>query len=130
MANFGLDKDKIEENRLRIWEELKAKQASGEKPRRREDAAAEEVQKAPGPFAGLRKAWDDVYKEADAMGYAQAVALNAKLEKKGILPEVMPRGDSPLGLDPANDAPKKSQAKRRKKGKGGKPKAKRGAGFS
>ena len=34
LSNFGLDKGSIEENQLRIWEELKAKQASGAKPRR------------------------------------------------------------------------------------------------
>ena len=56
LSNFGLDKGSIEENQLRIWEELKAKQASGAKPRKRTEA---EAAPAPGPFAGLKKAWDE-----------------------------------------------------------------------
>ena len=123
LSTFGLDKEMIEENRLRIWEELKAKQASGAKPARREAAEAAPAAGAPGPFAGLRKAWDDVYKEADAMGYAQAVALNAQLENKGVLPKA-------AAADADASTPPKARAKSKKrKSRGPKPAAKRGDGF-
>lgn len=127
MATFGLDSDAIEKNRLRIWEELEAKQASGAAPppRKKAEAAADDAKPA-GPFAGIRKAWDDVYKEADAMGYAQAVALNAQLENKGVLSKA-PRRPGAFDVDDP-DAPKK-KAKRRKKSRGPKPAAKKGDGF-
>lgn len=127
LSNFGLDKGSIEENQLRIWEELKAKQASGAKPRKRTEA---EAAPAPGPFAGLKKAWDDAYKEADAQGYAQAVALNAKLEEKGILSKAPRReklsAETDLRGEPLQRKPSK---KKNKKKKGAKPSAKQGDGF-
>ena len=127
LSNFGLDKGSIEENQLRIWEELKAKQASGAKPRKRTEA---EAAPAPGPFAGLKKAWDDAYKEADAQGYAQAVALNAKLEEKGILSKAPRReklsAETDLRGEPLQRKPSK---KKNKKKKGAKPSANQGDGF-
>ena len=87
---MSFDKDAIEANRLRIWEELAAKQASGAKPPKRREADATAA--PDGPFAGLKKAFADSYKEADAMAYAQAVALNKNLEDRGILDKA-PRRD-------------------------------------
>ena len=134
LSQFGLDKGSIEENQLRIWGELKAKQESGAKPRTRAADAADAADAAPGPFAGLKKAWDDVYKEADAMGYAQAVALNAKLEGQGILPKAERRQEKgQFEVDGfGNPTQKKKASKGGKKKKGAKkkaaPPAKSGAG--
>ena len=89
-------------------------------------AAADAPAGGGGLFAGLRKAWDDVYKEADAMGYAQAVALNQQLENKGVLPKAAAKAGA-AGADPP--AKPKPAAKRKKKLRGPKPAAKRGDGF-
>ena len=129
LSNFGLDKGSIEENQLRIWEELKAKQASGAKPRKRTEA---EAAPAPGPFAGLKKAWDDAYKEADAQGYAQAVALNKQLEDKGVLSKAKRKDDDDVQIPEERvvfEEPVRKTVKR-KRGKGAKPKSRKGAGFS
>lgn len=101
----GLDKKTIEANQVRIWEELKRQKETGETtppPKQ-------------GPLAGIQQAWKKIYEEADAMGYAQAVALSAKLENKGVLPRVVTKdGDD----DPASDEPKKIKKKKKKKSRG------------
>ena len=73
-ALWGLDKNAIEKNQLRIWEELRERQASGARPTKRKKEQPEKPNN--NPFSGVMKAFKDVYDEADAMGYAQAVALN------------------------------------------------------
>ena len=75
------------------------------------------------------KAFNDVYKEADAMGYAQALALNEQLEDRGVLSKAKRKDavERPTGIT-FEDAPRKSV--KRKKGKGSKPKSRKGAGFS
>ena len=135
-ALWGLDKGAIEQNQLRIWEELRERQASGAKPPKR-TAQPEPAPSNNNPFAGVMKAFKDVYDEADAMGYAQAVALNAKLEDKGVLPKAPKREawmeDMEARADAQTvdwDAGVKKKSVKRKRGKGSKPKAKRGSGFS
>ena len=129
-ALWGLDKGAIEQNQLRIWETLSEKQASGAKPPKRTPEAEAPEKPSTNPFAGVMKAFNDVYKEADAMGYAQALALNKQLEDKGVLSKAK-RKDAvtppPTGIT-FEDAPRKSV--KRKKGKGSKPKSRKGAGFS
>ena len=57
------------------------------------------------------------------MGYAQAVALNAQLENKGVLPKA-------AAADADASTPPKARAKSKKrKSRGPKPAAKRGDGF-
>lgn len=99
----GLDKKTIEANQVRIWEELKRQKESGETtppPKQ-------------GPLAGIQSAWKKLYEEADAMGYAQAVALSTKLENKGVLPRVVTKeGEAP-------PAPTKTKKRKKKKSRRG-----------
>ena len=127
-ALWGLDKGAIEQNQLRIWEELKEKKASGAKPTKR----TEEPAPSSNPFAGVMKAFKDVYDEADAMGYAQAVALNKQLEDKGVLSKAKRRDDDDVQIPEERvvfEEPVRKTVKR-KRGKGAKPKSRKGAGFS
>ena len=128
-ALWGLDKGAIEQNQLRIWEELRERQESGAKPTKKPEPAP-----SSNPFAGVMKAFKDVYDEADAMGYAQAVALNKQLEDKGVLSKAKRRDDD----DDDVQIPKERvvfeepvrKTVKRKRGKGAKPKSRKGAGFS
>ena len=130
-ALWGLDKNAIEQNQLRIWEELRERQESGAKPTKR----TEEPAPSNNPFAGVMKAFKDVYDEADAMGYAQAVALNKQLEDKGVLSKAKRRDDDD---DDGIQLPQERvvfeepvrKTVKRKRGKGAKPKSRKGAGFS
>ena len=127
-ALWGLDKGAIEQNQLRIWEELKEKKASGAKPTKR----TEEPAPSSNPFAGVMKAFKDVYDEADAMGYAQAVALNKQLEDKGVLSKAKRKDDDDVQIPEERvvfEEPARKTVKR-KRGKGAKPKSRKGAGFS
>jgi hypothetical protein len=128
-ALWGLDKGAIEQNQLRIWEELRERQESGAKPTKKRP----EVE-APSnnPFAGVMKAFKDVYDEADAMGYAQAVALNKQLEDKGVLSKAKRKDDDDIQLPQERvvfEEPARKTVKR-KRGKGAKPKSRKGSGFS
>ena len=122
MAKLGLDKDAIEANQLRIWEELKRRKESGELAA----AAPGNAEAAPkaqgGMFAGIKEAWDKMYAEADSMAYAQAVTLSADLEKKGMLPKVVTADG--FEKRPAPDGEKKKGKKSRSKAK-----AKKSRGF-
>ena len=126
-ALWGLDKGAIEQNQLRIWEELRERQESGAKPTKKPEPAPNN-----NPFAGVMKAFKDVYDEADAMGYAQAVALNKQLEDKGVLSKAKRKDDDDVQI-PAErvvfEEPVRKTVKR-KRGKGAKPKSRKGAGFS
>ena len=128
-ALWGLDKGAIEQNQLRIWEELRERQESGARPTKR----PEEPAPSNNPFAGVMKAFKDVYDEADAMGYAQAVALNKQLEDKGVLSKAKRRDDDDDVQIPQErvvfEEPVRKTVKR-KRGKGAKPKSRKGAGFS
>ena len=127
-ALWGLDKGAIEQNQLRIWEELRERQESGAKPTKR----PEEPAPSNNPFAGVMKAFKDVYDEADAMGYAQAVALNKQLEDKGVLSKAKRRDDDDVQIPEERvvfEEPARKTVKR-KRGKGAKPKSRKGAGFS
>ena len=127
-ALWGLDKGAIEQNQLRIWEELRERQESGAKPTKR----TEEPAPSNNPFAGVMKAFKDVYDEADAMGYAQAVALNKQLEDKGVLSKAKRKDDDDIQLPQERvvfEEPVRKTVKR-KRGKGAKPKSRKGAGFS
>ena len=127
-ALWGLDKGAIEQNQLRIWEELRERQESGAKPTKR----TEEPAPSNNPFAGVMKAFKDVYDEADAMGYAQAVALNKQLEDKGVLSKAKRRDDDDVQIPEERvvfEEPARKTVKR-KRGKGAKPKSRKGAGFS
>ena len=127
-ALWGLDKNAIEQNQLRIWEELRERQESGAKPTKR----TEEPAPSNNPFAGVMKAFKDVYDEADAMGYAQAVALNKQLEDKGVLSKAKRRDDDDVQIPEERvvfEEPARKTVKR-KRGKGAKPKSRKGAGFS
>ena len=126
-ALWGLDKGAIEQNQLRIWEELRERQESGAKPTKR----PEEPAPSNNPFAGVMKAFKDVYDEADAMGYAQAVALNKQLEDKGVLSKAK-RKDDDVQIPEERvvfEEPARKTVKR-KRGKGAKPKSRKGSGFS
>ena len=131
-ALWGLDKNAIEQNQLRIWEELRERQESGAKPTKRTEQPATTNNN---PFAGVMKAFKDVYDEADAMGYAQAVALNKQLEDKGVLSKAKRRDDDD---DDGIQLPQERvvfeepvrKTVKRKRGKGAKPKSRKGAGFS
>ena len=126
-ALWGLDKGAIEQNQLRIWEELRERQESGAKPTKRTEPAPSN-----NPFAGVMKAFKDVYDEADAMGYAQAVALNKQLEDKGVLSKAKRKDDDDIQLPQERvvfEEPVRKTVKR-KRGKGAKPKSRKGAGFS
>ena len=131
-ALWGLDKGAIEQNQLRIWEELRERQESGAKPTKRPE---EPAPSSNNPFAGVMKAFKDVYDEADAMGYAQAVALNKQLEDKGVLSKAKRRdADDDDGIQLPQERvvfeePVRKTVKR-KRGKGAKPKSRKGAGFS
>ena len=133
-ALWGLDKNAIEQNQLRIWEELRERQASGAKPTKR-PAQPETPPSNNNPFAGVMKAFKDVYDEADAMGYAQAVALNKQLEDKGVLSKAKRRDDDD---DDGIQLPQERvvfeepvrKTVKRKRGKGAKPKSRKGSGFS
>ena len=128
-ALWGLDKNAIEQNQLRIWEELRERQASGAKPPKR---TAQPEKPNNNPFAGVMKAFKDVYDEADAMGYAQAVALNKQLEDKGVLSKAKRRDDDDVQIPEERvvfEEPARKTVKR-KRGKGAKPKSRKGAGFS
>ena len=128
-ALWGLDKGAIEQNQLRIWEELRERQASGAKPTKR---TAQPEKPNNNPFAGVMKAFKDVYDEADAMGYAQAVALNKQLEDKGVLSKAKRKDDDDIQLPQERvvfEEPVRKTVKR-KRGKGAKPKSRKGAGFS
>ena len=84
------------------------------------------------PFAGVMKAFKDVYDEADAMGYAQAVALNKQLEDKGVLSKAKRKDDDDIQIPQERvvfEEPVRKTVKR-KRGKGAKPKSRKGAGFS
>ena len=125
-ALWGLDKGAIEQNQLRIWEELRERQESGAKPTKKPEPAPSN-----NPFAGVMKAFKDVYDEADAMGYAQAVALNKQLEDKGVLSKAK-RKDDDVQIPEERvvfEEPVRKTVKR-KRGKGAKPKSRKGAGFS
>ena len=127
-ALWGLDKGAIEQNQLRIWEELRERQESGAKPTKR----TEEPAQSNNHFAGVMKAFKDVYDEADAMGYAQAVALNKQLEDKGVLSKAKRKDDDDIQLPQERvvfEEPVRKTVKR-KRGKGAKPKSRKGAGFS
>ena len=127
-ALWGLDKNAIEQNQLRIWEELRERQESGAKPTKRTEPAPSNNN----PFAGVMKAFKDVYDEADAMGYAQAVALNKQLEDKGVLSKAKRRDDDDVQIPQERvvfEEPARKTVKR-KRGKGAKPKSRKGAGFS
>ena len=127
-ALWGLDKGAIEQNQLRIWEELRERQESGAKPTKRTEPAPSNNN----PFAGVMKAFKDVYDEADAMGYAQAVALNKQLEDKGVLSKAKRKDDDDIQLPQERvvfEEPVRKTVKR-KRGKGAKPKSRKGAGFS
>ena len=132
-ALWGLDKKAIEQNQLRIWEELRERQASGAKPPKRTEQP--ETPPNNNPFAGVMKAFKDVYDEADAMGYAQAVALNKQLEDKGVLSKAKRKDDDD---DDGIQLPQERvvfeepvrKTVKRKRGKGAKPKSRKGAGFS
>ena len=127
-ALWGLDKGAIEQNQLRIWEELRERQESGAKPTKR----TEEPAPSNNPFAGVMKAFKDVYDEADAMGYAQAVALNKQLEDKGVLSKAKRKDDDDVQIPEERvvfEEPVRKTVKR-KRGKGAKPKSRKGAGFS
>ena len=130
-ALWGLDKNAIEQNQLRIWEELRERQESGAKPPKR----TEQPETPPSnnnPFAGVMKAFKDVYDEADAMGYAQAVALNKQLEDKGVLSKAKRKDDDDVQIPEERvvfEEPVRKTVKR-KRGKGAKPKSRKGAGFS
>ena len=126
-ALWGLDKGAIEQNQLRIWEELRERQESGAKPTKKPEPAPSN-----NPFAGVMKAFKDVYDEADAMGYAQAVALNKQLEDKGVLSKAKRKDDDDIQLPQERvvfEEPVRKTVKR-KRGKGAKPKSRKGAGFS
>ena len=126
-ALWGLDKGAIEQNQLRIWEELRERQESGAKPTKKPEPAPSN-----NPFAGVMKAFKDVYDEADAMGYAQAVALNKQLEDKGVLSKAKRRDDDDVQIPEERvvfEEPVRKTVKR-KRGKGAKPKSRKGAGFS
>ena len=128
-ALWGLDKGAIEQNQLRIWEELRERQASGAKPTKRKKEQPEKTNN--NPFSGVMKAFKDVYDEADAMGYAQAVALNKQLEDKGVLSKAK-RKDDDVQIPEERvvfEEPARKTVKR-KRGKGAKPKSRKGAGFS
>ena len=127
-ALWGLDKNAIEKNQLRIWEELRERQASGARP----TAQPEKTNTNNNPFAGVMKAFKDVYDEADAMGYAQAVALNKQLEDKGVLSKAKRKDDDDVQIPEERvvfEEPARKTVKR-KRGKGAKPKSRKGAGFS
>ena len=129
-ALWGLDKNAIEQNQLRIWEELRERQASGAKPTKKRPE--EPAPSSNNPFAGVMKAFKDVYDEADAMGYAQAVALNKQLEDKGVLSKAKRRDDDDVQIPEERvvfEEPVRKTVKR-KRGKGAKPKSRKGAGFS
>jgi len=129
-ALWGLDKNAIEQNQLRIWEELRERQASGAKPPKRTEQP--ETPPNNNPFAGVMKAFKDVYDEADAMGYAQAVALNKQLEDKGVLSKAKRKDDDDVQIPEERvvfEEPARKTVKR-KRGKGAKPKSRKGAGFS
>ena len=126
-ALWGLDKGAIEQNQLRIWEELRERQESGAKPTKKPEPAPSN-----NPFAGVMKAFKDVYDEADAMGYAQAVALNKQLEDKGVLSKAKRRDDDDVQIPEERvvfEEPVRKTVKR-KRGKGAKPKSRKGSGFS
>ena len=128
-ALWGLDKNAIEQNQLRIWEELRERQESGAKPTKRTEEPAPSNNN---PFAGVMKAFKDVYDEADAMGYAQAVALNKQLEDKGVLSKAKRKDDDDVQIPEERvvfEEPARKTVKR-KRGKGAKPKSRKGAGFS
>ena len=130
-ALWGLDKSAIEQNQLRIWEELRERQESGAKPTKR-TAQPETPPSNNNPFAGVMKAFKDVYDEADAMGYAQAVALNKQLEDKGVLSKAKRKDDDDVQIPEERvvfEEPARKTVKR-KRGKGAKPKSRKGAGFS
>ena len=129
-ALWGLDKGAIEQNQLRIWEELRERQESGAKPTKKRQEA--EAPSNNNPFAGVMKAFKDVYDEADAMGYAQAVALNKQLEDKGVLSKAKRKDDDDVQIPEERvvfEEPVRKTVKR-KRGKGAKPKSRKGAGFS
>ena len=129
-ALWGLDKNAIEQNQLRIWEELRERQASGAKPTKRKKEQPEKPNN--NPFAGVMKAFKDVYDEADAMGYAQAVALNKQLEDRGVLSKAKRKDDDDVQIPEERvvfEEPARKTVKR-KRGKGAKPKSRKGAGFS
>ena len=129
-ALWGLDKGAIEQNQLRIWEELKERQESGARPPKKRPE--EPAPSSNNPFAGVMKAFKDVYDEADAMGYAQAVALNKQLEDKGVLSKAKRRDDDDVQIPEERvvfEEPARKTVKR-KRGKGAKPKSRKGAGFS
>ena len=127
-ALWGLDKGAIEQNQLRIWEELRERQESGARPTKKPETPPS----SNNPFAGVMKAFKDVYDEADAMGYAQAVALNKQLEDKGVLSKAKRRDDDDVQIPEERvvfEEPVRKTVKR-KRGKGAKPKSRKGAGFS
>ena len=101
IGNFGaalgaLDQGAIQKNQLRIWDELKKKKDLPPSPQPPEGQPST----PDGPFAGIRKAWNQIYEEADAMGKAQAIALSADLEDKGLLPRVVTANRTDTDLSP------------------------------
>ena len=112
-----MNKDMIEKNQLLIWEEFSRRRgsapapprasrrkktkgfapSSSAAPRSAASAPLPEAPAAPAPapapapgFLGrLAESAKQLYDEADAMGYASAVAVSADLENRGILPRVV-----------------------------------------
>ena len=112
-----MNKEMIEKNQLLIWEEFSRRRGSAPAPPRAsrrkktkgfapsssaaprsaapaplpEAPAAPAPAPAPAPgFLGrLAESAKQLYDEADAMGYASAVAVSADLENRGILPRVV-----------------------------------------
>eukprot|EP00633_Aureoumbra_lagunensis_P001534 CAMPEP_0197287108 /NCGR_PEP_ID=MMETSP0890-20130614/3160_1 /TAXON_ID=44058 ORGANISM="Aureoumbra lagunensis, Strain CCMP1510" /NCGR_SAMPLE_ID=MMETSP0890 /ASSEMBLY_ACC=CAM_ASM_000533 /LENGTH=175 /DNA_ID=CAMNT_0042756369 /DNA_START=150 /DNA_END=677 /DNA_ORIENTATION=- len=115
LGNVGLDKAAIEANQLRIWEELKKRKDSPEL----KISETKKGETPEGPFASLRTAWQKMYEEADRQGYAQAVALSANLENKGLLPKVVTANSEDTSSKSISsskrDANKKKQQRKKKR---------------
>mmetsp|Transcript_430 Transcript_430/g.1212 ORF Transcript_430/g.1212 Transcript_430/m.1212 type:complete len:207 (-) Transcript_430:41-661(-) len=135
----ALDARSIEANQLRIWEEVRKRRddsSNNKKQRKKKNTASSppsppEKEKEEGPFASLRNAWNKMYAEADAMGYAQALSLSADLENRGLLPKVVTANataeaadETPVPRSRRRDAAKKKKKKsssRKKKGRSPSP---------
>lgn len=119
-GTLGTSQETIEANQLRIWEELKRRKnalnAGEELPQQQSN------EESGGLFANLKAAWKTIYEEADAMGYAQAVALSSKLENRGLLPRVVTKEAADMETAAETPPPK---AKTRRKGSKSRSKARR-----
>lgn len=111
VGSVGIDQNAIDANQLRIWDEMKRQRAAieaGETPTT--------PRKEEGPFAGIKKAWQKLYEEADSMGYAQAIALSSTLENKGVLPRVVTKeqpAEPPADIPPRKSTAKKTRTKKK-----------------